>query len=253
MLVITIEAEAPALLFCVSYSMKTRKKIVVLSGAGISAESGIATFRDSGGLWENYRIEDVATPQGWRKNRELVLDFYNQRRKQALSVEPNAGHYALAKLEEKYDVTIITQNVDGLHEKAGSSQVLHLHGELSKARSSVDESLVYNIEGWEIKLGDQCEKGSQLRPHIVWFGETVPAMEEAVDIAFTADIFIVVGTSLVVYPAAGLVDFVPSNVPIYVVDPNMPEVRPRPNLTLIEEPASTGMTKLAEKLLAEVE
>ena len=231
--------------------MKQRKKIVVLTGAGISAESGIATFRDSNGLWENYRIEDVATPEGWRKNRDLVLDFYNQRRKQALSVEPNAGHRALARLEERYDVTIITQNVDGLHEKAGSTNVLHLHGELAKARSSVDESLVYDIDGWEIKVGDRCEKGSQLRPHIVWFGEAVPMMDQAIDVAYTADIFIVVGTSLVVYPAAGLVDFVPSTVPIYVVDPNLPEMRERPNLTLIGEPASTGMTKLAEKLLAD--
>jgi NAD-dependent deacetylase len=231
--------------------MRSRKKIVVLSGAGISAESGIATFRDSNGLWENYRIEDVATPEGWRKNRELVLDFYNQRRKQALSVQPNAGHYALAKLEAKYDVHIVTQNVDGLHEKAGSTHVLHLHGELSKARSSVDESLVYDIDGWEIKLGDRCEKGSQLRPHIVWFGEAVPAMEKAVEIAFQADIFIVVGTSLVVYPAAGLVDYIPNSVPIYVVDPNLPEVRPRPNLTLIGEPASTGLGTLAETLLAQ--
>ncbi|CCH02496.1 Silent information regulator protein Sir2 [Fibrella aestuarina BUZ 2] len=233
--------------------MKTRKKIVVLSGAGISAESGIATFRDSNGLWENHRIEDVATPEAWRRNRELVLDFYNQRRKQALTVEPNAGHQALVRLEEAYDVTIITQNVDGLHEKAGSSHVLHLHGELSKARSSVDESLIYEIDGWEIKLGDTCEKGSQLRPHIVWFGEAVPTMEEAVDIAITADMFIVVGTSLVVYPAAGLVDFIPDTVPIYVVDPNLPEVRRRPNLTLIGEPASTGLTKLADQLLAEAQ
>lgn len=232
--------------------MKTRKKIVVLSGAGISAESGIATFRDSNGLWESHRIEDVATPEAWRRNRELVLDFYNQRRKQALTVAPNAGHQALVRLEKAYDVTIITQNVDGLHEKAGSSNVLHLHGELSKARSSVDESLIYEIDGWEIKLGDTCEKGSQLRPHIVWFGEAVPAMEAAVDIAITADIFIVVGTSLVVYPAAGLVDFIPDNVPIYVVDPNLPEVRRRPNLTLIGEPASTGLAKLADQLLAEV-
>ena len=230
--------------------MKNRQKIVVLSGAGISAESGIATFRDSNGLWENHRIEDVATPQGWAANRQLVLDFYNQRRKQALSVEPNAGHYALARLEQLYDVTIITQNVDGLHEKAGSTRVMHLHGELAKSRISADESLVYAIDGWEIKQGDLCEKGSQLRPHIVWFGESVPMMEEAIDVALTADIFIVVGTSLVVYPAAGLVDFIPETVPIYVVDPNLPEIRPRPNLTLIGEPASIGMTQLADKLIA---
>ena len=233
--------------------MKNRQKIVVLSGAGISAESGIATFRDSNGLWENHQIEDVATPQGWVANRQLVLDFYNQRRKQALSVEPNAGHYALARLEQLYDVTIITQNVDGLHEKAGSTHVMHLHGELAKSRSSVDESLVYDIDGWEIKQGDHCEKGSQLRPHIVWFGESVPMMEQAIDVALTADIFIVVGTSLVVYPAAGLVDFIPETVPIYVVDPNLPEIRPRPNLTLIGEPASIGMTQLADKLIAAID
>ena len=232
--------------------MGKRKKIVVLTGAGISAESGIATFRDSNGLWENHRIEDVATPEGWHKDRQLVLDFYNQRRKQSMSVDPNAGHYALARLENFYDVTIITQNVDGLHEKAGSTHVMHLHGELSKSRSSVDESLVYDVDGWEIKLGDKCEKGSQLRPHIVWFGEAVPMMEEAVDVAFTADIFIVVGTSLVVYPAAGLVDYIPNTVPIYVVDPNLPELKKRPNLTLIGEPAGIGMTQLADKLISEM-
>ncbi len=232
--------------------MKKRSNIVVLTGAGISAESGIATFRDSNGLWENHRIEDVATPEGWHKNRQLVLDFYNQRRKQAQLVEPNAGHYALARLETAYNVQIITQNVDGLHEKAGSTRVLHLHGELAKARSSVDESLVYDVDGWEIKLGDRCEKGSQLRPHIVWFGESVPLMEAAVDLALAADIFIVVGTSLVVYPAAGLVDFIPETVPIYVVDPNLPTLKNRPNLTLIGQPASIGMSQLADTLLAQV-
>lgn len=233
--------------------MKTRQKIVVLSGAGISAESGIPTFRASDGLWENHRIEDVATPEGWRNNQALVQDFYNQRRRQALSVLPNAGHLALVKLEEKYDVTIITQNVDNLHEKAGSSNVIHLHGELFKSRSSVDESLIYDIAGWEIKAGDCCEKGSQLRPHIVWFGEAVPMMDIALEITNEADIFIVVGTSLNVYPAAGLVYVVEDNVPIYVVDPYTPEMQKRPNVTFITEPATTGLTKLAEELLAKAE
>lgn len=231
--------------------MERRKKIVVLSGAGISAESGIPTFRASDGLWENHRIEDVATPEAWQRNRALVQDFYNQRRKQALSVQPNAGHYALAKLEEKYDVTVITQNVDNLHEKAGSSTVVHLHGELFKARSTVDESLIYDIDGWELKEGDRCAKGSQLRPHIVWFGEAVPMMDTALEIADQADIFIVVGTSLNVYPAAGLVYIVRNGVPIYVVDPNMPAMQKRPNVTFIREPATVGLTQLAEKLLAD--
>ncbi len=230
--------------------MKPRKKIVVLSGAGISAESGIATFRDSNGLWENHRIEDVATPEGWHRNPDLVLEFYNQRRKQAHTVQPNAGHYALVKLEEKYEVTIVTQNVDDLHERAGSGRVLHLHGELFKSRSTVDESLVYAMDGWEIKRGDLCEKGSQLRPHIVWFGEAVPMMDTAMDIAADADIFIVVGTSLVVYPAAGLLYYAPDTTPIYIVDPHIPDVKRRPNMTFITEPATTGLTKLVDKLLA---
>ncbi|AQG78799.1 SIR2 family NAD-dependent protein deacylase [Spirosoma montaniterrae] len=229
--------------------METRKKIVVLSGAGVSAESGIPTFRASDGLWENHRIEDVATPEAWRRNPDLVQEFYNQRRKQALSVLPNAGHYALVRLEEKYDVTVITQNVDDLHEKAGSSNVIHLHGELFKARSSVDESLVYDIAGWEIRKGDLCAKGSQLRPHIVWFGEGVPMMDVALGIADQADIFIVVGTSLNVYPAAGLVYVVGDHVPIYVVDPNMPSMQKKANITFIAEPATVGLTQLANKLL----
>ncbi|GAB4017990.1 NAD-dependent deacylase [Spirosoma migulaei] len=229
------------------------KKIVVLSGAGISAESGIPTFRASDGLWENHRIEDVATPEAWQRNPALVQDFYNQRRKQALSVMPNAGHLALVKLEGKYDVTVITQNVDNLHEKAGSSKVVHLHGELFKSRSSFDESLVYDVDGWEIKQGDLCKKGSQLRPHIVWFGEAVPMMDVAVDITQEADIFIVVGTSLNVYPAAGLVYAVRNGVPIYVVDPNMPTMQKRPNVTFIAEPATIGLTELAETLLAKAD
>lgn len=229
--------------------METRKKIVVLSGAGISAESGIPTFRASDGLWENHRIEDVATPEAWQRNPALVQDFYNQRRKQALSVQPNAGHLALVKLEEKFDVTVITQNVDNLHEKAGSSRVIHLHGELFKSRSTIDESLIYDIDGWEIKAGDLCEKGSQLRPHIVWFGEAVPMMDVALDITQTADLLIVVGTSLNVYPAAGLVYAVRSGVPIYVVDPNIPEMHTKTNVTFIAKPATVGLTLLANELL----
>jgi NAD-dependent deacetylase len=226
------------------------KKVVVLSGAGISAESGIKTFRDADGLWEGYDVMEVATPQGWKKNPALVLDFYNQRRKQAHTVEPNSAHYALAELEKQYDVTIVTQNVDNLHERAGSTKVMHLHGELFKSRSTVDESLIYDITHSELKLGDKCEKGSQLRPHIVWFGEMVPMMEEATKIARKADIFIVVGTSLVVYPAAGLVDYAPRDAKIYVVDLNMPYIAPRPNLVLMEAKATVGMKKVLEELMA---
>ena len=172
------------------------KKVVVLTGAGISAESGIKTFRDSGGLWEEHRVEDVATFDAWERNQSLVLEFYNQRRKQLYECSPNAAHYALAELEKKFDVQIITQNVDDLHEQAGSTKVLHLHGELKKARSTVDDELVYNIEGWELKKGDKCEKGSQLRPHIVWFGEVVPNIVPASQLSSEADIYLVIGTSL---------------------------------------------------------
>ncbi|MCX6216290.1 NAD-dependent deacylase [Spirosoma sp.] len=233
--------------------MSTRKKIVVLSGAGISAESGIPTFRASDGLWENHRIEDVATPEAWHRNPTLVQDFYNQRRKQALSVQPNAGHLALVKLEDKFDVTVITQNVDNLHEKAGSSKVVHLHGELFKSRSTVDESLIYAIEGWEIKEGDVCAKGSQLRPHIVWFGEAVPMMDIALDITEQADLFIVVGTSLNVYPAAGLVYAVRDGVPVYVVDPSIPDMHKKNNVTFIAEPATVGLTRLAVQLMSDAD
>jgi len=195
------------------------KKIVVLTGAGISAESGLRTFRDSNGLWEEHRVEDVATFEAWQRNQALVLEFYNQRRKQLYEVKPNAGHLALAELEKKYDVQIITQNVDDLHEQAGSTHVLHLHGELKKVRSTVDENLVYTLDGWELKKGDLCEKGSQLRPHIVWFGEAVPMIEPAVKISSEADIFIVIGTSLNVYPAARLVYYVKKSTPVYLIDP----------------------------------
>ena len=221
-----------------------KKKLVVLSGSGISAESGIPTFRDSGGLWEGYRVEDVATPEAWRKDRALVLDFYNQRRKKAAEVKPNRGHEILVELEQHFDVVVVTQNVDNLHERAGSTNVIHLHGSLFESRSTLDETLVYPIEGWELKLGDKCEKGSQLRPNIVWFGEAVPLMEKACHLAAEADIFLVVGTSMVVYPAAGLIEYAPRHIPKYIVDPGNPEVRQHPNVTFINEKASTGMERL---------
>lgn len=224
--------------------------MVVLTGAGISAESGIKTFRDSGGLWEGHDIMEVASPQGWAKNPEVVLDFYNQRRKNALHAEPNAGHLTIAELEKYFDVVIITQNVDNLHEKAGSSHIIHLHGELFKARSTTDPALIYNIEGWELKTGDRCEKGSQLRPHIVWFGEMVPMMDVALEETVQADIFMVVGTSLQVYPAAGLLEYVPANVPKFIVDPKMPEVQTKPNLFLIEDKASIGVLTAKNMIFA---
>ncbi len=224
-------------------------KIVVLTGAGISAESGIKTFRDSNGLWEGHDVMDVASPQGWAKNQELVLDFYNQRRKQALSAKPNAGHLALSTLEKNHEVVIITQNVDNLHEKAGSSNVLHLHGELFKSRSTLDEHLVYEMTGWELNKGDLCEKGSQLRPNIVWFGEMVPLMEKAVEEVNKADAFMIIGTSLVVYPAASLIDFVPQETPKFIIDPNLPEVSNKENMYFIDEPATTGVQKAINQIL----
>lgn len=198
------------------------KNLVVLTGAGISAESGISTFRDSGGLWEQYRIEDVATPEGWARDPKLVTDFYNQRRKQLLEVEPNYGHIALVELEKYFNVYVVTQNVDNLHERAGSKNIVHLHGELTKVRSERFDYLIYELtpDRYEVKIGDKCEKGFQLRPHIVWFGEAVPMLEEAVRLTQKADIFVVVGTSLNVYPAASLVHYVQPEVPVYVVDPN---------------------------------
>ena len=227
------------------------KKIIVLTGAGISAESGIKTFRDSGGLWEEHRIEDVATFEAWQRNMDLVLEFYNQRRKQLLECLPNAAHFALAKLEKKFDVQIITQNVDDLHERAGSTKILHLHGELKKSRSTVDENLIYDIDGWEIKKGDRCEKGSQLRPHIVWFGEAVPNIIAASKLSAEADILLVIGTSLNVYPAAGLLNYVSDNVPKYLIDPNGLAVAGIRNLKVIKEKAVKGVTELVEKLLKE--
>lgn len=216
------------------------KKLVVLTGAGISAESGISTFRDAGGLWEGHDVMEVASPEGWRKNRELVLDFYNQRRKQALTCQPNEAHLELARLEDFFDVTIVTQNVDNLHEKAGSSKVIHLHGELFKSQSTLDPKLVYEMEGWELKVGDKCEKGSQLRPYIVWFGEMVPMMDAAIEVAHEADIFAVIGTSMLVYPAAGLIQYAKKGIPKYIIDIKLPETGFIENLIKIEAPASVG-------------
>ncbi len=217
---------------------------MVLSGAGISAESGIRTFRDAGGLWNSYRIEEVASPVAWERDPQLVLDFYNMRRKQLYEVEPNSAHVALAELENRFEVRIITQNVDDLHERAGSSHVLHLHGELKKVRSTTDETLVYTLDGWELKLGDLCGKGSQLRPHIVWFGEPVPNIAEAAAIAGGADVFLVIGTSLRVYPAAGLLHTVPAGIPKYLIDPQAEPDRSVPNLTVIRSTATEGMKEL---------
>lgn len=203
-----------------------------------------------GGLWENYSIDEVATPEGWQKNPQLVLEFYNQRRKQLMDAKPNAGHLGLVELEKHFNVSIITQNVDNLHERAGSSQVLHLHGELMKVRSTLDPSLVYTVDHWEVKWGDTCEKGSQLRPHIVWFGEAVPAMDQAIGIASMADIFVVIGTSLNVYPAAGLIHYAPKDAPVYLIDPGQPAYSPSKHITHIKEPATSGVQILIEKLIS---
>ncbi len=226
------------------------KKIVVLTGAGVSAESGLSTFRDAGGLWEGHNVMDVASPEGWRNNKELVLDFYNQRRRQLKNAKPNDAHIALTELEKKYDVTIVTQNVDDLHERAGSTKIIHLHGELNKARSTVDESIVYDLEGSDITINCRCEKGSQLRPHVVWFGEMVPMMEEAIKAVVSADILIVIGTSLAVYPAASLLEFVKTDTPVYLIDPVKPDnYLYQRNINFIQEKATKGTRELTGKLL----
>jgi len=230
--------------------MTQKKRLVVLSGAGVSAESGIKTFRDSGGLWEGHEVMEVASPEGWMRNQALVQDFYNQRRKQAIDSQPNQAHVILACLEEFFAVDIITQNVDDLHERAGSTKVIHLHGELLKAQSSVDPALVYELEDWEIKAGELCEKGSQLRPHIVWFGEEVPMMIPAIKMAEKADFFLVIGTSLQVYPAAGLVDYVPNQAELFVVDPNSAELSMRRRGRTFVEKATSGMEKVKEILMS---
>ncbi|AVR46651.1 NAD-dependent protein deacylase [Christiangramia fulva] len=223
------------------------ERIVVLTGAGISAESGIKTFRDADGLWEGHDVMEVASPVGWQKNQELVLDFYNKRRRQLLEVEPNEAHKALVRLENKYDVQIITQNIDDLHERAGSSNVTHLHGELLKARSTFDENLVMDWKK-DIRIGDFCEHNSQLRPHVVWFGEAVPMFEKALKITEKSDILIIIGTSMQVYPAAGLVDFAPNDIPIYFIDPK-PNIHESRNLEVIPKKAVEGVPKLVERLL----
>lgn len=228
-----------------------KKNLVILSGAGMSQESGIRTFRDMGGLWEEYDVMEVATPEAWARNPELVMKFYNDRRRQLYECVPNAGHTGLAELEKYFQVHIVTQNIDDLHERAGSSSVLHLHGELKKSRSSVDESLIYDIEGWELKFGELCARGSQLRPHIVWFGEAVPAMDQAIPLIEKADILAVIGTSLNVYPAAGLVNFTKPGTPIYVIDPEQPQVFIR-NMTYIQEKAGRGVEILNQQLIKEL-
>jgi NAD-dependent deacetylase len=228
------------------------KRIVVLTGAGMSAESGLRTFREMGGLWEEYDVYEVASPAAWERDRALVLRFYNERRKQLLEVHPNQGHRLLAELEKKYEVRIVTQNVDDLHERAGSTHVLHLHGELRKSRSTADPGLIYEIEGWELKEGDRCEKGSQLRPHVVWFGEAVPAIEEAARLVGTADLFLIIGTSMNVYPAAGLIHYVPDGVPVYVIDPAEIPLPDHPGITVIRDKAGEGMKEFIRQLDNEV-
>jgi NAD-dependent deacetylase len=223
------------------------KRLVILSGAGMSAESGIRTFRDMNGLWEEYDVMEVASIQAWHKNPELLLRFYNDRRKQMISSKPNQGHILLADMEKIFEVRIVTQNVDDLHERAGSTSVLHLHGELSKARSTVDPRLIYPLIDPEMKIGENCEKGSQLRPHIVWFGEEVPEMATAISIVESADYLCIIGTSLNVYPAAGLINYAPSGIPVFLIDPNPPENVPR-RVVIIAEKAGRGVEILCEKL-----
>ena len=225
------------------------KRLIILTGAGMSSESGIRTFRDSGGLWEEYDVTEVATPLAWSKNRELVLRFYNERRRQLAGCKPNEGHTGLAALEKYFDVHIITQNIDNLHEQAGSTKILHLHGELIKARSTADPTLIYNIGYKDINPGDTCENGSQLRPHIVWFGEEVPMMDEAINITGNADIFVVVGSSLNVYPAAGLLNYAPAKASLWLIDPKDVAVPVSRKVEVIKEKASAGVAILTKRLL----
>lgn len=225
------------------------QRLVVFSGAGISAESGLNTFRDADGLWEKYEISEVATPDAWLRNQELVLDFYSQRRKQGIEAQPNLAHKIIADLEQHFDVHVVTQNIDDLHERAGSTKVLHLHGEINKARSTADPSVVVPIDGWELKVGDQCPIGSQLRPHIVWFGEEVPLLADAIQLMRNAEIVIVVGSSLTVYPAAGLVHDAPVHATKFLVDPKAVDTHGIQNLTVIRERATTGIPKVSDFLL----
>lgn len=226
-----------------------KKKLVVLTGAGVSADSGLRTFRDSDGLWEGYRVEEVATPEAWHRNPELVLDFYNMRRRNVKDAQPNAAHILLARMEEHFDVQIVTQNIDDLHERAGSTNVLHLHGEIFKMRSVMNEDITYPITD-DIKLGDTAQDGGQLRPHIVWFGEPVYIIEHAIPVMSAADVFVLIGTSLVVYPAAGLVDYIRHEVPKYVLDRSIPLVSRYNNVISIEKTAATGAVELEQMLMA---
>jgi len=228
--------------------MMSGKRLVVLSGAGMSAESGLKTFREMGGLWESHDVTEVATPEAWRRNPGLVMRFYNERRKALLEASPNPGHTRLAELERFFDVRIVTQNVDDLHERAGSTHVMHLHGELRKARSSADPSLVYDIDGWELKMGDLCARGSQLRPHIVWFGEPVPNIQDGIREAEKADVFVVIGTSMQVYPAASLIYYVPDHVPVFVIDPNEVNLHEDHRIQVIKMKAGDGIAELARRL-----
>ncbi len=228
---------------------KDKLHIVAFSGAGMSAESGLKTFRDNDGLWENHKVTDVATPEAWKRDKQLVLKFYNQRRRQLINSKPNEAHQLMAELEEKFQVSVITQNIDDLHEQAGSTNVIHLHGQLKKAQSEKFPDLVYPLEKVDIEIGDLCERGYQLRPNVVWFGEPVPMMDKAYEIAQTADIFIVIGTSLNVYPAAGLIDYVPKNASCFLIDPNILEYRIPDDWTIIKTTAAKGMKILLEKLI----
>jgi NAD-dependent deacetylase len=225
-----------------------KPKLVVLTGAGISAESGLKTFRDADGLWEGYNIMEVATPEAWERNPVLVQQFYNERRKQVREAEPNVAHRLLVDLEEDFEVQIITQNIDDLHERAGSSNIIHLHGVITFAQSGLNPALLYPIDGDEIKIGDYCELGSQLRPHVVWFGEAVPMIDTAADICATADFFMLVGSSLAVYPAAGLINSIPFQTPKFIIDPKIPVIRRRQNVFLIEKLATEGVKEAALQL-----
>ena len=225
------------------------KKIVILTGAGISAESGIKTFRDSDGLWNNHSIYEVATPEAWAANKQLVLDFYNSRRQELANVEPNKGHLGLVDLEQKFETVIITQNVDNLHERAGSKNVLHLHGQLTQARGEYSLSPIIEIGYKDIKLGDKTENGAQIRPHIVWFGEDVPMIEQAAEICYDANIFLVIGTSMQVYPASGLINVLPPNCEIYLIDPKADEIETFGNVTVIKEKAGTAVPALVKTLM----
>lgn len=226
-----------------------KKKIVILTGAGISAESGLNTFRDADGLWEGYDVNDVATPEAWDRDPVLVQHFYNLRRKAVLEAQPNAAHKALVALEARYEVTIITQNIDDLHERAGSSHIVHLHGIITRSQSSANPALTYPVEGWELKMGEKCELGSQLRPHVVWFGEPVPMIEEAARLAAQADIFMIIGTSLLVYPAAGLVNFVPRQARKILIDPKAPEVAGVSGIESVKMKAGEGVPQAVRELL----